>query len=65
MKYRIIKEYGLFYPQRKLLLWWVATEEPNYGYHTIEDASDAITQHNKMFGKNANKKNVVWSGEAS
>lgn len=64
MKYRIIKEYGLFYPQMKFLFfWWKATEYPNNGYHEQSDALDAIQAHNKIFGKDAKKKNVVWTGE--
>lgn len=63
MKYRVIKEYGFFYPQRKLLFWWVSTEEPNNGYHEESEALVAIEKHNKIFGRDSKKKNVVWSGE--
>lgn len=62
MKYRIVKEYNLFYPQRKLFFWWQATEEPNYGYATENEALGAVQQHNRLFGKDSRKKNVVWEG---
>lgn len=63
MKYRIIKEYGLYYPQRKILFWWSATEEPNLGYHEESEALTVIHEHNKMFGKDSKKKDIVWAGE--
>ena len=65
IKYRIIREYGLYYPQKKFIFWWVATEEPNNGYHTEVEAFSAVQQHNKMFGKDSKKKDIVWSGEMS
>lgn len=63
MKYRIIKKYGLYYPQRKLLWWWTEVEDPNYGYCSESDALDSIQNHNKLFGKDSGKEDVVWSGE--
>lgn len=64
MKYRIIKEYGLFYPQVKFFFFlWKATEYPNNGYHEQSDALNAIQEHNKMFGKNSGNGTIVWTGE--
>lgn len=64
MKYRIIKEYGLFYPQVEFFFFlWRAVEYPDNGYHAESDALNAIQEHNKMFGKSSGNGNIVWTGE--
>lgn len=63
IKYRVIKEYGLYYPQQKVWFWWTSVNEPAFGHHTQESAMEDIHSHNKMFGKDSNKKDVVWEGD--
>lgn len=63
MKYRVIREYGLYYPQMKRLFWWQAIDYPSIPYSEESDALIAIKQHNEMFGKDSKKNKVVWSGE--
>lgn len=59
MKYRVIKEYGLFYPQMKHLFWWQSTTDPVSSYHTLEEALQDIEQHKSIFSK-IRKVDVVW-----
>lgn len=60
MKYRIIKEYGLFYPQmRNWGLFWTSTTDPVSSYHTLEEAKADIEQHKEIFSK-IRKVDVVW-----
>lgn len=63
MKYRIIYEYGLYYPQYKQLWWWRNTTWPEAKYHTKEEALEDIEQHKAIFGKDAKKPEIVWEGE--
>lgn len=63
MKYRIVYEYGIYYAQQKQLFWWTSVNYPTSGFSTQEEAMEAITSHNKMFGKESNTKTVVWEGE--
>lgn len=63
MKYRIIYEYGCYYPQYKQFWWWTNTSWPEARYHTKEEALEDIEQHKQIFSKEAKKKNVVWEGE--
>lgn len=59
MKYRVIKEYGLFYPQMKHFFWWQSTTDPVSSYHTLEEALQDIEQHKRIFSK-IRKVDVVW-----
>lgn len=60
MKYRIIKEYGLFYPQmRRWLFFWASTTDPVSSYHTLEEAKVDIEQHKEIFSK-IRKVDIVW-----
>lgn len=60
MKYRVVKEYGLYYPQvRVLFFWWESTTDPAYGEHTLEAAKADIEMHKKLFSK-IHKVDVVW-----
>lgn len=59
MKYRIIKQYGLFYPQTKWLLWWQPTSDPASSYDTLEEAKTDIEEHKHLFSK-IHKVDVVW-----
>lgn len=59
MKYRVIKEYGLFYPQMKHFFWWKSTTDPVSSYRTLEEALQDIEQHKRIFSK-IRKVDVVW-----
>lgn len=59
MKYRIIKEYGLYYPQTKRLFWWQSTTDPVSSYDTLEEAQSDIEEHKNIFSK-IRKVDVVW-----
>lgn len=59
MKYRVIKEYGLFYPQRQRLFFWTSTTEPTSSYHTLEEALEDIESHKRIFSK-IRKVDIVW-----
>lgn len=59
MKYRIIKEYGLYYPQQKRMFWWQSTSYPISAYHTVEEAIEDIEEHKRIFSK-IRKIDVVW-----
>lgn len=63
IKYRIVYEYGLYYPQQRMWFHWISVNEPAFGHHTKEDALKDIESHNKMFGKDSGKKDIVWTGE--
>jgi hypothetical protein len=58
VKYRVVKEYGLFYPQTKGWFVWWSTSEPTSAYHTLEEAIVDIEEHKRIFTKK--KTNVVW-----
>lgn len=58
-KYRIIKEYGLYYPQQKNLFWWQSTSDPVSAYHTLEEALEDIEQHERISSK-THKVDIVW-----
>lgn len=59
MKYRIIKEYGLYYPQVKKLFCWGSTSYPTSSYHTLDDALQDVEEHKRIFSK-INKTDIVW-----
>lgn len=61
MKYRIICEYGIYYPQVKSWYWpwWHSTNEPPCGCHSLEEAQEEIRMHKKVFSKEYKQK-VVW-----
>ena len=64
MRYRVIREYGLFYPQvRQFGFWWHSTTDPEAICCTLDEALEDIEQHKKVFSKGAKKKTVVWEGE--
>jgi len=58
MKYRVIKKFGLFYPEVRSLFWWSSTSEPATSYHSLEDAIKDIEDHKNIFTKR--KTDVVW-----
>jgi hypothetical protein len=51
VKYRVVKEYGLFYPQMRRFFIWASIHDVATGYHTIEEARDEIEGHKKIFSK--------------
>lgn len=59
MKYRVVKEYGLYYPQMKRLFWWQSTTDPASSYGTLEEAQADIEEHKNIFSK-IHKVDVVW-----
>ncbi len=63
MKYRIIYEYGIYYPQVKSWLpWprWHSTNEPPCACQSLEEAQEEIRLHKKVFSKEDNQKKVDW-----
>lgn len=61
-KYRIIFEYGLYYPQvRHWLGFWHNTSEPTAAFDTKEEAMEEIEKHKRIFSKKP--KEVVWESE--
>lgn len=51
MKYRVIKECGMFYPQMKQCWYWRSINADVISFDTEEEAIADIQLHKKIFGK--------------
>jgi hypothetical protein len=61
MKYRVIKEWGLYAPQMRRFFIWTSTSEPATKYNTLEEAIADIESHKRIFAKNSKTEVVWWS----
>lgn len=51
MKYRVIKEYGVYYPQMRQWWRWTSINADVFGFDTAEEAIADIQLHKKVIGK--------------
>lgn len=59
MKYRVVKEQGVYKPQvRVFFFWWCSIESEALFHTTLEGALAAIEEHKRTFKRR--KTEVVW-----